>query len=331
MQMLRRPVILVAALLAASAAGTSAQAAESTTTTRILTSPPRILASVAPGAQTTASLIVVNQSRSPATLTLRASDLEPDPDDASFGILTDVGSAPRGAGAWLSIGQTSLRLGAGKRRTISIRIAVPEDTDGGGWYGAVVAETASGSSDEPGVDVRVRLVTHVNVLVPGNVQYGGRFGDVRVDHEGDGMLRVRGLWDNTGNVQSTPRGGTVRITGPLGRSRSVDLDIPETMPGGRRRFEASARVPLPAGRFGARLSATLEDGEVVRSRTVTATAWRSWVPLAFGATAALILAPIVALYLRRRRAFRRLVEAELARLSDESNSAGHLPGDESPE
>lgn len=291
---------------------------------RILTSPPRILASIAPGGASTASLVVVNQARSSESVLVRVADLAPDPDGASFGVVTDVGDAPRGAGAWISVQNPTLTLGPGEQRTVPITIRVPEDADAGGHYGAVVVETAPAEGPDDPVRVRVRLVTHVNVLVPGNVRYDASIGDLRVDRVANGRLRVRATFENDGNIQTTPQRARIVVSGP-GGSRRAQVELPETIPDGSRSIDERVAIPSPAGRFRTRIELELEDGSKVRSRSVEIVAWRGWVPRAMLAITAIVLLAAAIPFVRRRIEFRRLVRDELERMESSEDQPDELP------
>jgi hypothetical protein len=320
-------LLLAAATIPAPAlAGTTATASDDPTPVRVLTSPPRILASIAPGTNSTAPLIVMNQSKSSISLLVRVNDLAPDPDSASFGVLTDVGDAPRGAGEWLSVDRPTLELGPGERATVKVRIDVPDDATAGGHYGAIVVETAADETDDAPVQLRVRLVTHVNVLVPGDVQYAAKLSELRATAISGGRLLVTARYENTGNIQSTPRSTKVRVTGP-GGSTTASIKVPETMPGGARKLEKRVDIPSPAGRFSSRISLELEDGSSVRSGTVETVAWRDWVPWAIAAVIGVLLLLLSTPFYLRRRRFQRLVEQELAAMEDDSFDEHSVPDD----
>ena len=319
--------LLTAALATIPLMGSPSVAAAATSgeqAMRILTSPPRVLASVTPGATSTTSVLVVHQSRSSVSLLVRAADLAPDPDGASFGILSDVGDAPRGAGRWLTVDRPTLALGPGEQATVRVTIRVPPDADAGGHYGAIVVETtpnADGSSSErEEVELRVRLATHVNVLVPGDVEYAASISDFRTSRRADGRIDVRGTFENDGNIQTTPQDVRLRVAGPTG-DRTVELEIPETMPGGTRTIRERVRVPSPAGRFTSHVSLQLEDGSQVRSRRSTVVAWLPWVPWSAGGTLAALLVALIGIpWYRRHRELQRYIRLELAELEAERSS-----------
>jgi hypothetical protein len=329
--MRRMSNIIVALLVALPVASASGASAGSDTPARILTSPPRILASVAPGTTTTAALLVANQSRTPVSVRVHVADLGPDPDGASFGVVHETGDTPRGAGSWISVDKPVLRLGAGAQQSIKVRIDVPPDASAGGHYGALVVEQADDPHEggSSAVKLRVRLVSHVEVLVPGDVEYGGRFTHLHVTTGHDGRVEMTARFENTGNIQSKPRDGELRVSGRGGRA-TARFDVPETLPDGTRDVRAHTRIPGIAGHYHVQVRARLEDGSAAVSRTVTVLTWRSSAPrLLVGLVVLLVLLVLLVPFLRRRRELQRLYREELERdVEEPSDDADDLDVDD---
>jgi len=60
----------------------------------------------------------------------------------SYSDLADLGTAPRGAGAWLQMAQPTIDLDNLQLAHVPFRVTVPPGSDAGGHYAAIVVSSA---------------------------------------------------------------------------------------------------------------------------------------------------------------------------------------------
>jgi hypothetical protein len=233
-----------------------------------LTSPSRIVSSVAPGAESTVRITVKNLLGRPVTLRIGTADLAAGRDEYSR--VVGTGDAPRGAGTWLSPSVSTVRLLDGQRRDVSVTIHVPADASAGGHYGAIVVEQDQQPDAADAVAIHLRVVTNVTVIVPGAISYGAKVTGLHVPKLARDHVHLSFTVRNTGNIHTRPV-AQVELRGPHGWTRRREIVVAELLPGGRRTLATRLDVaPIP-GRIEARVRLRLEDR--ARTKAVSSTFW----------------------------------------------------------
>ncbi len=298
---------LVASLLLATSASVASgadaaaeddtRAVPGTSTGRLITSPPRQVASVAPGQQTSFPMLVQNRLGRTAAIEVVTWDL--DPGDAGYASLAEAGTVGRGAGTWLTPDAGRFMLRDGERRTINVTVRVPTTAGPGGHYGAITVTAAREQASDEQIGIDLRIATNVTVVVPGDVSYGGKVSRVRLARAGSGRVRVRFRVAATGNIHTAPT-ATVTLTGAAGRTSRETIDVPEILPGGSRNVDTRIDAPSPLGPVDAQVRVRFED----RSTDTASSARTLWLlpPTWQLAVAGIVLCalPVVVVAIRRR-------------------------------
>jgi hypothetical protein len=277
-------------------------------------SPPRVTDSVSPGASRDYAVTVLNQSGHRRTFSIEVFDLAPGTGD-TYADLVDRGAAERGAGSWVTVARPSIVLDNLQQAEVPFRIRVPAGADAGGHYGAIRI-TSSAPTEGSNVQVESAIVEHLVIIVPGKVRYQLATSDVHLERLVNGSTKVRFTLRNRGNIHSSP-GARVLLRGPL-----VDVDartdVPELLPGGRRRVTVELRHLPRLGLARMSLRVAGEDGREQTRDLGRVLVWSRAVVIA----AALVLVALVTALVawRRSRAWRQYlhVEADADEPLDES-------------
>lgn len=246
---------------------------------------------------------VINTGRKPVMLDLYTVDAFNVPEDGGFALR--MPEEPRtGVGGWVRLGKKSrVRLQPREGLRIPFEISVPENAQPGDHAGAIVAANARlESGNKKGdltFDVRRRVGARIYLRVEGALEPGLSVSDFEAAGSaplvpyvtGAGKVAVDWEVTNTGNVRLDPS-ATVELVGPLGVVASVNVPVPELLPGGVLTGTSEFDSLPPYGKLSARMVVQAEDAE----DTVSQTVWSvPWLPL-------LVLALLLsAWWLRRRR------------------------------
>jgi hypothetical protein len=270
----------------------------------LLTSPSRIVSSVAPGAESTVRVTVKNLLGRPVTVRIGTADLAPGTDDYSR--VVDSGDAPRGAGAWLTPSVVDVRLLDGQSRDVAVAVHVPATASAGGYYGAIVVQQDEDARGDGAVAIHLRIVTNVTVIVPGAIEYAAKVTDLHVPRVARGDARLSFTVRNTGNIHTRPT-AQVELRGPHGWKRRRDLAVEELMPGGRRTLDTRLRVaPIP-GRIRATVVLRLEDRTLTRAATATFWGFRDRAVVIVASVVGAIVLALGAWWLREWLVLRRFM------------------------
>lgn len=278
-------------------------------------SPPRLTDSISPGAHRDYVVTVLNQTGQRRTFTLDVFDLAPG-SGATYADLVDSGTAERGAGSWLTLAKPSVVLDNLQQAEVPFRVRVPDHADAGGHYGAIRVSSRAPAENE-GVQIESAIVEHVIVIVPGKVRYQLDASDVRVDRVASGSTTVRFTVRNRGNIHSSPS-ARVTLRGTLVDAEAT-ADVPELLPGGRRRMKLVLRDLPRLGVARASVAIAGEDGREWRRGLGRVYIWSRAAAIGSGIVIIALVGAFVAW--RRARSWRRYLDVDDDVEPDEANDA----------
>ncbi|GIF17067.1 WxL protein peptidoglycan domain-containing protein [Actinoplanes teichomyceticus] len=291
-----------------------------------------------PGATVTDHVAVTNHSTRPLTLRLYASDAFTTP-AGGFDLLA-AGTAPTGAGRWITLARRTVTLPGTSRVVVPFTLAVPADATPGDHAAGVVASLAAGGTGADGSRVTVdhRVGTRVHLRVTGPLRPALTITEVRIGTATPwNPLRLPRLTAtftirNTGNVRLAGQ-PSARVHGPLGLGSrgTTGPAVPEILPGGslRTSIRLDAVPPLVRDRVELAVRPVTADGRAIDPAPVPAR-WRGpvwlvpWPQIVALAAVAAIVATVLLARRRRRRLLREALAAaerrgrEQARLTPSS-------------
>jgi LPXTG-motif cell wall-anchored protein len=189
---------------------------------------------IAPGAPHSGAVIVSNTGNRTGTVKLYSADGATGQTTGTV-YLTD--RKPTGAGSWVTLSQSSVKLAPGAVRRVPFTVRVPDGADAGQWVAGIVAETATSaktkrSTRKAGVQIRIRnqTIIAVQVNVPGPPAASFTIGGVKTGGQ-RGFQQVLVHFANTGNVLQKPTGFiTIQHAGtPVQRLPfKMDTFLPQT-------------------------------------------------------------------------------------------------------
>ena len=153
-----------------------------------------------------------------------------------------------GLAGWASMAPARLELAPGERARATLRIAVPEDTEDGEYYGAALAEIRPGGDGEVSVVSRVGvriylavgdepLVTDFEItkLTAGRTDGGAPMVTASVTNTGERALDMSGeleLADGPGGIRAGPFNAELGRTLAIGETQPVRVVLDEETPAG---------------------------------------------------------------------------------------------------
>lgn len=188
----------------------------------------------------------------------------------------EVGTARRGAGAWITPSTGAFDLEGGSERSIELAVDVPTGTGPGGWYAAVqfVATPIGGAAGQ----FEFESVVYVPVLVTVDGEFERELG-VSIAPERRVLLRGgRATWTvelrNDGDVHEVVNGRVVLDSAFTGAS-SAPLRPAVLLPGERRTQEVSfdLRSAPDAWRAEARIEREVGEPSTTRSDRTWVVPW----------------------------------------------------------
>lgn len=279
--------------------------------------PPRQVVDVAPGRHVVTCVGFQNRTGKTIDLGLRVADVGSDDEGRPA---TQQQSLEFGASSWIELPADAIRaLPHGDIAWLQVLVRVPPDAAPGSTYASVVASyRPPPAADRTGVVVQSVPSVAVQLFfdLPGGGSRSGRIMRVRgprvlwwdgldaarlpllerVRGPGAGTFRAR--WHNTGEYSDEVVGRLVVESDLTGRDVArIPVEAAVVLRGATRTFEASWSRDIPlVGRFTPTFELRGGDGEVVRRELDPVWVIPSWWYLA-----ALALALIVPLWVRRRR------------------------------
>lgn len=167
-------------------------------------------------------------------------------------------------------------LEQGEEITFSVDVAVPEEAEPGGRFGAVIISNAPDESEEGTARVTTRLASLFLVRVEGDVTEEGQLADYRIagpssvffDDSGPSEFEV--LFENTGNVHLTPY-GQITIENMFGQAvKTLPIDAYFALPESTRyRAIENDDSGFRIGRYTANLQLNRSYGDNVDRATVS--------------------------------------------------------------
>lgn len=277
--------------------------------------------SLNPGQSVQDEVAIVNLSDQPLTLSVLGTDAYTDSTSGAFGLLPSA-DEPTDTGAWVRLAADSVTIPEHSRAEVPFVLAVPSNATPGDHAGGIVTSLLTSGQDANGQNVLfdARIAVRIYLTVAGDLAPSLAVRDVSASLDLPvggvrGTLTVDYTVANTGNVRL---GGqeSVRVTGPLGiEFEGRSSTIAEILPGGEvRRHEVFEDVPaafwltsrVEVTPTGAGSAEPRADAPVASAAATTAAVPWLWVLVAV-----LVIACIVLLVVRRRRAWRAM-KAELA-------------------
>ncbi len=282
-----------------------------------------------PDGTRTGSVIVSNVGTATGTVHLFTADGATGP---TSGTVYRTDRAPAGAGSWVALAGTQVRLAPGQSATVPFTVRVPASAPAGQWVAGIAAEspqtTAQAAEGKGRVQIRVRSLTivAVQVDVPGPAAAGFSIGGIRAGGS-HGYQQVLVHVNGTGNALAKPR-GTVTVTRAGGGGAqtlryTMDTFLPRTaidypvtlkraLGPGRYTADVVLRArPLSGGPpvvVRAQRAFSIDSTQVKRvfstapptAEPATGSSWTTVGAAAGGAAAALAIAGLAVLLLRRR-------------------------------
>lgn len=206
-----------------------------------------------PGETHTVSVYVQNVTKSPVTLQVIINDFTAGSDESGTpALLLDPGQAVPGHSLKQFIAPVAnITLQAGEQKPVSVAIAIPNGTPGGGYYGAVRFAPVSANGSNNNVTLSASVGSLILVRVPGNykedlqlvsfdVSQGSSSPSV-VFTSGSNLSAVA-RFKNDGDVQEQPFGKVILKNG---NTQLASYEINNTTPRGNvlpdsiRRFTVS--------------------------------------------------------------------------------------------
>lgn len=303
---------------------------------------------VNPGGTAEDGLVVANKGDKPLTLAVYAAD----------GLTTSTGQLDllardkksTGVGVWITAGQPTVTVPAGKVVEVPFTVSVPANATPGDYVGGILTSlTAPDSAAQ--VNVERRLGIKIKLRVGGALVPSLAVEDLRVDWSGAAYARgdatVTYTIHNTGNAVESAK-QAVSISGPFGWFRTAAAAIaapPELLPGESWKVSVPVHGVAPAvlltGTAELTPMVTDESGSTTALEPVTAIAHVWALPWTITVLLVVLIAVVIVLIwlLRRTRVRRKAreeariaeaVEQALKAKSSESSSSEPSSSDASP-
>lgn len=155
---------------------------------------------IEPGDTEQDAVLVSNNTEEDKTIEVYAVDGQTT-NSGSFACKQKV-EASTGAGAWIELDKSEIKLSAGKQQEIPFEIALPEQVDVGEHNACIVVAEADNRSQESGggVSLRFRSALRVAISVPGDIEKSLSLDNIQLEQTGAGDYILVAQLENTGNV-----------------------------------------------------------------------------------------------------------------------------------
>lgn len=264
---------------------------------------------LAPGAEVTDAVGVVNYTEDPLTLRVYASDAVRST-DGGFDLLP-AAEPSADVGAWTRLDAETVTVPPRSKLDIPFRVVVPANATPGDHAGGIVASLRANGDD--GVSVDRRVGARIYARVTGTLNPSLSVADLSATFDGSplglpGEVRLDYVVRNDGNLRLAGR-PSVRVTGPFGLGERLVTGerLAELKPGDSIRVSTVVPGVWQLGKLTAEVTVTPEASGDQELRpppapaTAAATLWAMpWIPLAV-----LVLGVIVVAWWWRRRRARR--------------------------
>ena len=334
-KLLRGAIVLL--VIGISLAGTSlnARAAAPLATNGYRISPVRTDLTVKPGASTDLTVYIQNASSAVEHLQVIVNDFEaPSDESGNPALLLNGATAPNHSlKKFVSIPGSTFTLQPNQQKPVTVHIAVPVGTTGGGYYGAIRFAPVGASGDK-NVNLNASVASLVLITVPGNITEQLSVAGFGVVQSKDPMtatprtiffnnknLQAIVRFQNSGNIQEQPFGNIILKKGSktLATYHVNKSDSPgNVLPDSIRRFT----VPLDkVGSFG-KYKIEGNFGYGSKGQLLTATATFYVIPIIAIIILVLIILLILFLIFGLPRIIRRYNRRVIAR-ANRANRSNH--------
>lgn len=233
---------------------------------------------VEPGKTVTANILVSNRIADNKTFEINVEDMTSSSD--SSGAVTLLGDevGPYTIKDYVSFPSRTFTIDLGERAVIPISITLPQDAEPGGFYGSVLISTVQ-TDEDSNSSVRSPVIARIGTLlfvrVKGDVEQSGGTKSLTLPNNKHwyekGPIKFSVLYENTGNVHSTPS-GELRIKNLFGEEVGFEeLDPWFVLPHSLRNRDIEWNRELLFGRYTA--TAAIDNGYNGTIEEVTVSFW----------------------------------------------------------
>ncbi|MEK7610147.1 MAG: hypothetical protein AAB468_00105 [Patescibacteria group bacterium] len=267
---------------------------------RLAISPAKIEVEVAPGAQTTVPIFLLNPSAEPVTVRVSAEDVVGGTSAAADGevikLLATDGS-PYSLKSYLSFSTREVSLAPGEQVALPVTVSLPAGAPAGGLYGAVLFSFGAPTGGAPAQVVnRLASLFFVRTGVataPNSELIGFKL----ITRE---PLAFALTVENSGNIYLNPY-GLITITNRLtGRERFVKLDPWFVLPGATR-FREVTGLELPLGFYHATAEVNRGYEDIIDTRSINFYLLPATSTLVLAGLALICLSVFIIVWLKKRR------------------------------
>lgn len=155
---------------------------------------------IEPGQTEQDAVLVSNNTEEDKTIEVYAVDGQTT-NSGSFACKQKV-EASTGAGEWVVLDQSEIRLDAGTQKEIPFKVTLPEQVDVGEHNACIVVAEAVDDSQESGggVSLRFRSALRVAISVPGDIEKSLSLDNIQLEQTSTGDYILVAQLKNTGNV-----------------------------------------------------------------------------------------------------------------------------------
>ena len=262
-----------------------------------------------PGETTSRDIMLSNRTGDTITIQFSVEDIQGSQDGQAPTFLGDRDSA-YGARHWLTPELTSITLKQAETLTMSVNITVPETTEPGGHYAAVLASTQSISNQSgSALNITSRIPADFLITVAGAMNEDGSLNPPQVPFFSEyGPIDIGLIFNNIGNVHLKPH-GQINIKNFLGRVvASIPVQDWVVLPQSSRSFASTWDTHYLFGRYTAEAVINYGDG---KTAIVASSFWViPWKIILAVIAALIIFVFLLAWVTRERRQQRRAMREE---------------------
>lgn len=293
-------------------------------TNQYIVSPTKYELDVTPGQTVYREVTVSNRTGKTVTIEFSTEDFEGSDDPSQATVFLGDEDGIRGARRLISPEINSIVMQQGETLIMKVKIDVPKGTEPGGHYASLFAATSIQSTDDEGsaINITSRLGTLFLIRVPGSIREEGTLNIPEIPALSEYVpIEIGLVFNNHGTVHLKPA-GRVLITNVLGQT-VAEIPVKEwvVLPEASRRTIAQWDTQYAFGRYTvkAEINYGSDQTQVIVSRSFWVIPWK----IVLGVVAGLVLfISMTSLLVRKRRAKKRGLEAEIERLQGQISPEG---------
>lgn len=274
-------------------------------TGQLVISPTKVELDANPGETVSRDITVANRTEQTATIRFSLEDFEGSNNPSQATVFMGEDDSDRGARRWLSPEVSSIVLKQGEAITFRVKVSIPRNSEPGGYYAALFADSTSEIEGEPvpAADIPTRVNCLFLIRVSGNVREEGSLKNLEVPYLSEyGPVDLGLVFNNLGNVHLKPSGRII-ITNLLGQT-VAEIPVKEwvVLPEASRRTVVQWEGNFLLGRYTARAEIDYGPGDnkLTVSRSFWVIPWK--IVLAGLATLLALLLLIIKVSRKKRRA-----------------------------